>query len=124
MGHFAEVRFTKMRLLLSLRFQTDPIIVLPGTIPNLSDFPTNQELTSCRSLPASIFAVAVILVIKSRSDYPFGAPTIRSACSMEWLESLSASADGAPETRLSFLVCLAGCDMRDYSEFVDWIPIY
>ena len=44
MGHFAEVRFTKMRLLLSLRFQTDPIIVLPGTIPNLSDFPTNQEL--------------------------------------------------------------------------------
>ena len=34
-----------MRLLLSLRFQTDPIIVLPGTIPNLSDFPTYRELT-------------------------------------------------------------------------------
>jgi hypothetical protein len=83
---------------------------------------THHQLTNCGSWSALIFAVAVILVIKSKSDYRFDAPTIQSPHpAMECLESWPASTNGASETWLSFLVYLAGCDMRDYSELVAWI---
>jgi len=42
---------------------------------------------------------------------------------MEWLEGKCASANSAPETKLSFIVRIADCNMRDYSELVDWILV-